>query len=144
MRFAPPALLAAFAATSCATVAVPPPADVLGRAQGASSYSARLSVSLRGEGLRARTKALLAFERPGSLRIEIPGPSGARLLAVTRSGRFTAVFPTERAVFEGSADAAELEAVLGVGLTPSEVMDLLVGVAPPRTRYRAHWGPALP
>jgi hypothetical protein len=123
---------------------VPPPADVSRRAQGASSYSARVSVSLRGQGLRARTKALLAFERPDSLRIEIPGPTGARLLAVARSGRFTAVFPNERAVFKGAADAAELEAVLGVGLTPSEVMDLLVGVAPPRTRYRARWGRSLP
>jgi len=136
--------LTALVATSCAPVLAPPPADVLRRAQIASSYSARLSVSLRGEGLRAKTRALLAFERPDSLRIEIPGPSGARLLAVARGGRFTAVFPTERAVFEGAADAAELEAVLGVGLAPSEVMDLLVGVAPPRTRYRALWGPSLP
>jgi hypothetical protein len=136
--------IAALTATSCAPALVPPAADVLRRAQTAGSYSGRLSVSLRGEGLRARTKALLAFERPDSLRLEIPGPSGARLLAVASGGRFTAVFPSERAVFKGAADAAQLEAVLGVGLTPSEVMDLLVGVAPPRTRYRARWGPSLP
>jgi hypothetical protein len=125
-------------------VLAPPPADVSRRAQAASSSSARLHASLRGEGLRARTKALLAFERPDSLRLEIPGPSGARLVAVARGGRFTAVFPSERAVFSSGAGAKDLEAVLGVGLTPSEVMDLLVGAAPPQTRYRARWGPSLP
>jgi hypothetical protein len=48
-------------------------------------------------------------------------------------------------VFQAEARAAELEALLGVGLEPAEVMDLLVGVPSPRLRaYRAWWGAALP
>ena len=40
----------------------------------------------------------VAFRRPDALRIEIPGPPGARLMAVARGGRLTAVLPAERAV----------------------------------------------
>ena len=130
---------------ACATASLPPPADVAARARDAGSYSARLRVSLKGPGVRARTAALVAFRRPDGLRIEIPGPAGPRLIAVARGGRLAAVFPGERAVYEGSARASELEALLGVGLEPPEVMDLLVGVPSPRLkRYAAQWGPALP
>lgn len=88
---------------------------------------------------------LLAFRRPDALRIEIPGPAGARLLAVALQGRLTAVFPAERAVFESAATPAALDALVGVALAPEELIDLLVGVPSPRLRsYRARWGPALP
>jgi hypothetical protein len=95
--------------------------------------------------VRARTAVLLAFRRPDALRIELPGPAGARLLAVTRGGALTAVFPGERAVFEGAATPETLEALLGVSLAPDEVMDLLVGAPPPRVgEYKARWGAELP
>ena len=115
------------------------------RARAADSYSARLRVSLKGPRLRARTAALVAFRRPDRLRIEIPGPTGPRLVAVTRGGRLSAVFPADRAVYSGEATASELEALLAVALEPGEVMDLLVGVPSPRLkRYVARWGPGLP
>jgi hypothetical protein len=115
------------------------------RARETPSYSARLRVSLKGPGLRARTPALVAFRRPDGLRIEVPGPAGPRLVAVARDGRLVAVFPGERAVYAGEARAAALEALLGVALEPGEVMDLLVGVPSSRLkRYRADWGPTLP
>ena len=132
-------------ASACATGSLPPPADVAARARGAASYSARLRVSLKGPGLRARTPALVAFRRPDGLRIEVPGPAGPRLVAVASGGRLVAAFPGERAVYAGEARAAQLEALLGVALEPSEVMDLLVGIPSPRLkRYVAAWGPALP
>ena len=132
-------------ASACATVSLPPPADVAARAREAASYSARLRVSLKGPGLRARTPALVAFRRPDGLRIEVPGPAGPRLVAVAGGGRLVAVFPGERAVYAGEARASQLEALLGVALEPAEVMDLLVGVPSPRLRrYVAAWGPALP
>ncbi len=135
----------AWLAAACATGPAPPPAGVAERARQARSYTASLRVSLRGPGLRARARVLVAFERPGALRLEIPGPSGARLVAVTRGGFLAAVFPAERAVFKGTATAADLDALLGVALSPDEVIDLLVGVPSPRLRaYRAEWGPALP
>jgi hypothetical protein len=100
---------------------------------------------VKGSELRGRSRVLLAFRRPDALRIEIPGPAGARLLAVVRAGRLTAVLPADRAYLESAATAADLEALLGVGLPPAELMDLLVGKAPPGLRdYRASWGETLP
>jgi len=129
---------------SCAGVAPPPP-DVAARAQGARSYSGRLRVKLDGRELRARATVLLAFERPGSLRIEVPGPGGLRLVAVTRDDRLIAAFPADRAVYSGPADAAGMEALLGVALTPGEVMDLLLGAPPSRLASSdVRWGRVLP
>jgi hypothetical protein len=100
---------------------------------------------LKGPTLRARTPALVGFRRPDRLRLEIPGPSGARLVAVATAGRLTAVFPADQAVFQGAATEKDLEALLGVALTPEEVMDLLVGVGSPRLRaYQARWRAGLP
>jgi hypothetical protein len=87
----------------------------------------------------------VAFRRPSSVRIEIPGGAGARLVAVVKGDRLTAVLPAHRAVFEGAATPAGFDALLGVALAPEEFMDILVGVTPPRLRsYRAGWGERLP
>jgi hypothetical protein len=135
----------AFLPTACASRYVPPSPDVVASARQAQTFSGRLSVSLRGPEVRARAGVLLAFQRPDSLRLELPGPTGARLIAVASEGRLTAVFPAQRAVYTGAATAAELEDVLGVALTPAEVMDVLVGAGSPRLQaYRVSWGPRLP
>jgi hypothetical protein len=115
------------------------------RAAAATSWSGSARVSVKGEDLRGRSQVILAFRRPDALRIEIPGPAVARLVAAARAGRLTAVIPAERAVLESGATADDLEALLGVGLTPGELMDVLVGVAPPGLReYRVRWGERLP
>jgi len=132
------------ASVGCATWNPPPP-RAAERAAAADVYSASLRVSVKGEGLRGRTPILVAFRRPSSVRLEIPGSAGARLVAVVRGERLTATFPAHRAVFEGAATAADFDALLGVALDPGELMDILVGVAPPRLRsYRAGWGERLP
>ncbi len=124
---------------------MPPPARVAERARAAATYSASLRVSLKGPEFRGRTRVLLGFRRPDALRIEIPGPTGPRLVAVTKDGVLAAVFPADRAIFRGRADAADLEALLGVALAPGELIDLLVGVPSPRLRsYQARWGATLP
>ncbi len=139
------AWLGASVAAGCASVPLPPPARVADRAKAAATYSASLRVSLKGPEFRGRTRVLLGFRRPDALRIEIPGPAGPRLVAVTKDGALEAVFPADRAIFRGRADAADLEALLGVGLDPAELIDLLVGVPSPRLRsYQARWGAALP
>jgi hypothetical protein len=138
------ALAAACAASGCATWRLPTP-EVLAAARQTTTYSARLGVSYAGPRGRARTAALVAFARPDSLRVEIPGPSGARVVAVARAGRLTAVFPREHAVFEGTAAASDVEAALGIELTPGEIMDLLVGEPPARLAWaRVRWGERLP
>jgi hypothetical protein len=137
-------LAAALAAACCATLPRASPAAVE-RAGRAASLSAALRVRLDGPELRARAQALVAFRRPDALRIEVPGPSGLRLLAVAREDRLLAAFPAERAFYAGSASPEAMDALLGVALSPPEVMDLLVGKGSPRLRaYRARWGPALP
>jgi hypothetical protein len=129
---------------ACASGGLPAP-GVAERARTASTYSASVRASLRGPELRGRTRVLLAFRRPAALRLEIPGETGARLVAVAREGRLVAVFPAERAVFESEATPGALDALVGVALSPEELIDLLVGVPSPRLRsYRARWGAALP
>jgi hypothetical protein len=130
---------------SCAPPPPPPPPDVVARAAALESYNAELKVSLNGPQGRGRLSVLLAFRRPDALRIEVPGPAGARLVAVARGPRLTAVFPADRAAFLAGTGAADVEALLGVSLTPAEMMDLLVGLPSPRLReHRVRWGPALP
>ncbi len=131
-------------ASACARVAPPAP-EVAARAAALPSYSASLRVSVSGKALRGRSRALVAFRRPDALRIEIPGPAGARLVAVARDGHLTAVLPSERAVLERDASPAQFESLIGIALDPEQLMDLLVGVPPKGTReYQARWGPALP
>jgi hypothetical protein len=102
-------------------------------------------VSLDGPELRARTRVLVAFARPDALRVEVPGPGGARVVAVARGGELTAVFPAQAAVFEGRATPSSLAELLGIALAPAEVMDVLLGSPPDGVRaYRARWGRDLP
>jgi hypothetical protein len=132
-------------AAGCAPPPPPPSPEVVARAAAARSYSSQLKVSLSGPQGRGRLRVLLAFRRPDGLRIEVPGPAGARLVAVASGADLTAVFPNDRAVFLGRTTAEDMEALLGVALTPPEVMDLLLGIPTPRLREpRVRWGPVLP
>jgi hypothetical protein len=137
-------LLAGAAGAACATARLPAP-GVAQSAAAAVSWSGSARVSVKGADLRGRSRVLLAFRRPDAMRIEIPGPAGARLVAVIRGGRLTAVLPGDRAFLESGATAGELDSLLGVPLTAPELMDVLVGQAPPGVRdYRAQWGETLP
>jgi len=135
----------AIASSGCAARWTIPDPATIAAAAGTTSYSARLRISIDGPTLRARTPVLLAFRRPDALRIEVPGPAGPRLVAIAEGDRLWAVFPGERAFFSGRPTEADFEALLGIALTPREVMDLLVGLPAPRLRtYEARWRGALP
>lgn len=139
------AVVAALLASACAGGFRPAAPGIAERAASAPSYSGSLRVSVSGPGVRGRSRALVAFRRPDALRIEIPGPSGARLVAVARGGRLTAVLPADGAFLERAAAPAELEALIGVALAPAELMDVLAGARPAGLRdYRADWGPSWP
>lgn len=128
----------------CATL-TPVPPEAVATARGLSSYSATLKVALTGATRRGRARALVAFERPGALRVEVPGPAGVRLLAVSNGGRLWSVFPAERAYFEGPADAEAMQALLGIALTPEAMMDVLAGAGSAEVReYRADYRAGLP
>jgi hypothetical protein len=138
------ALALSLTAAGCASTRLPPP-EVRTAAQAATTYRARLSVAFSGPRGRARATVLAAFARPGALRIEVPGPGGARLIVVAQAGRLTALFPAERAIFEGKTTAEHVEAVLGVALAPEEIMGLLVGAPSQRiTETRIKWGTLYP
>jgi hypothetical protein len=144
-RWALAASAAVLAAGACAGSFRPAAPGVAERAAASRSYSGSLRVSVSGPDLRGRSRALVAFRRPDALRIEIPGPSGARLVAVARAGRLTAVLPAERAFLERDASPSGLEALIGIALAPPELMDVLVGEAPPGVRdYRVDWGESFP
>lgn len=131
--------------TACAARFRPADPAAAARALRAQSYSGDLKLSLAGPTLRARTAVLVGFRRPDTMRIEVPGPSGARLVAVARDGKLAAVFPAHQAYFEGDATAEVLEALFGVSLTPRQVMDALLGVGGPGlSDYRVDWGSAVP
>ena len=131
-------------ASGCATATLPSP-EIATRARGTATYSASVRFSVSGPDLRGRGRAVLAFERPDRLRVEVPGPTSLRLVAVLRAGSLVAAFPAERAVFRDAATATALQALFGLSLAPGEIMDVLVGAPPPSLRsYRARWGPALP
>ena len=138
------AAAAALFLAGCATVSPPPP-HVQDSAAAATTYAARLRVSVKGGAMRGRADVLVGFERPDKLRIEIPGGVGPRLVLTTRAGRLVAVFPPERAFHQGDATSERTEAVLGLALSPQEIMDLLVGRPSPRlVAHRLRWGLAAP
>ena len=57
----------------------------------------------------------------------------------------TAAFPADRAVYLSPATPDHLEALLGVGLAPGEMIDMLVGIPPVGVKeYRARWGRRVP
>jgi hypothetical protein len=135
---------AVLAGTACASLPRATP-EQQRQALTARSYRAELGVRLRGPELVARTRALVAFARPDRMRLEIAGPAGARFVAVASGGTLLAVFPSERALFRGDASADEMERLIGVALSPAQMMDALLGSEPPGVRaYRADWGPRLP
>ena len=130
--------------SGCATLRPAGP-GVSERARAARSYSATLRVSLKGETLRGRAQALLAFSRPDAFRLELPGPSGVLCIAVARGSSLQAVFPASRAVWEGAATADEMEALLGVRLSPADLMDFLTGTPPSSVKdYQVGWGTEVP
>jgi len=131
--------------TACASLPSRPPESLLAELRAARSYRAELGVKLRGPNLRGRAQVLIACERPDRLRLEVPGPGGVRLVAVAEAGRLLAVFPAEAAYYRAAADREELRALLGLELTPAEVMDLLLGLDVPSAREQeSRWGPRLP
>jgi hypothetical protein len=132
-------------ATACASVAPPPPAAVVEQARAVGSYSAELRVGLRGPDLRGRASVIVGFVRPDRMRLEMPGPTGARFILVANGERLTAVFPGARAVFEGDSTPATLARITGVRLAAPAVMELLLGSVPADVRdHRAEWGDRLP
>jgi hypothetical protein len=139
LAFTAPMLAFACWAVGCATCGLPP-LETRQAFKSTEGLTGRLRVSVRGPERRGRATVLVGFRRPDALRVEIPEGVGQRLVVIARAERLCAIFPADRAVFRGPATAASVEAALSVALTPSEVMDLIVGAPSERlTVHHVRW-----
>jgi hypothetical protein len=133
-------LAVAWTTAGCAARSFQPSVATRARAAAFATYRGELRVEVDGPSLKGHARTLLAFRRPDALRLEVPGPAGARLIAVAVESSLTAVFPGERAFYQGTPDVATMEGLLGVALSPPELMDLLVGAGAERVRdYEVFW-----
>jgi hypothetical protein len=113
-------------------------ADLAGSARGVQRYQAVLKV--RGEGPDGRFSAteVLIFQRPDRVRVELLATFGpSRWIAVTRDGRITVLFPKTREYLEESAVEDVVAALLGIRLSPPEVMAILDGSGLPLAGERS-------
>lgn len=131
-------------AAGCASLPAASPA-ARADAQRVTTYTANLRVSMRGPELRGRADVVVGFRRPDALRVELPAGTGLRLLAVAQGERLVVAFPGERSYYEGPATAEAFGSLLGVALTPADLMDVLLGLTPARVRsLDVQWGPIAP
>jgi hypothetical protein len=87
-------------------------------------------VRLRGKGPDGKFRAteLVVFERPDRVRVELLAAFGAsRWIAVTGAGEITVLFPRSREYLEETAVEDVVDALLGIRLSPEEVMAILAG-----------------
>ena len=93
-------------------------------------------VRVRGKGPEGKFRAteLIIFERPDRVRVELVATFGAsRWIAVASAGEITVLFPRSREYLEESAVEDVVGALLGIRLSPFEVMAILVGTGLPIT-----------
>ena len=102
--------------------------DLESNQQSIVRYQAVLKV--RGEGPEGRFSAteLVVFERPDRVRVELLATFGSsRWIAVTDGGEITVLFPRSREFLQESAVEDVVSALLGIRLSPEEVMAILAG-----------------
>ena len=122
--------------------AVPLSAEETGRVlellelQGESVQRYQAVVRVRGKGPEGKFRAteLIIFERPDRIRVELLATFGAsRWIAVASAGEITVLFPRSREYLEESAVEDVVGALLGIRLSPLEVMSILAGTGLPVT-----------
>ncbi len=122
--------------------AVPLSAEEAGRVlellerQGESVQRYQAVVRVRGKGPEGKFRAteLIIFERPDRVRVELVATFGAsRWIAVASAGEITVLFPRSREYLEESAVEDVVGALLGIRLSPLEVMAILAGTGLPVT-----------
>lgn len=134
------ALLLAASACSRRPVVAPAPIPLpsqeaerlLGELEKAQQSTARYQaiLNVRGEGPEGRFRAteIVVFERPDRIRFELLATFGSsRWIAVTEEGQITVLFPRSREYLRESASEDVVSALLGVRLSPDDVMAILAG-----------------
>jgi hypothetical protein len=111
--------------------------DLQRQEAGVARYQAVLKI--RGQGPEGRFTAteVLIFERPDRVRVELLGAFGStRWMAVASGGQILVWFPSRREFLRDSRVEEVVGALLGVPLSPEEVMAVLAGVGLPRQVVR--------
>lgn len=103
-----------------------------GEAKGVRRYQGFLRIRGKGPEGGFDGRLVVIFERPASLRVELLGAFGStRWSAVATGDGITVVFPGRREFVEESDSADIVGRLLGIRLSPEEVMALLSGVGTP-------------
>jgi hypothetical protein len=96
-------------------------------------------LKIRGKGPEGRFSAtqVLIFERPDSIRVELLGAFGStRWMAAASGGEILVWFPSRREFLRDKRVEEVVGALLGVALSPREVMAALAGVGLPQEGAR--------
>lgn len=95
---------------------------------GVRTLTAELSLSGRAGGQALRGRAIVGFERPGSLRLEGVAPFGPPGFILAGGGDgATLLLPRENLVLRDARAEDILGALTGVGLAPAELQAILTG-----------------
>ncbi len=100
----------------------------LGTPEAARGYRALFRVGVEGPGGKSHFRMAVALMPPDRLRLEFFGPIGGPRLVVASDGASAiALLPADRAYESGRADPERLDRLLGLPLTPAELVALLTG-----------------
>jgi hypothetical protein len=103
-----------------------------GEEKGVVRYQAVLKTRGKGPDGRFSATQILVFERPDRLRVELLGAFGStRWIAVTSDGEILVWFPSRREYLRDNRIDAVVGALLGIALSPEEVMAAFTGVGLP-------------
>jgi outer membrane lipoprotein-sorting protein len=86
----------------------------------------RITANIKGK--QGSIKALLALTLPNNLRMELISPGGTTMAIMTLSQDMIKLYyPSENILFIGSAETENIIKVLGINLTPEEILPALMG-----------------
>jgi hypothetical protein len=96
------------------------------------TLSAELAISGRAGREKLRARVLAGFSRPGSIRLEGVAPFGPPVfILVAAESRATLLLPRDNRVLTGVAPSDVLHALVGLDLSPQDLLDILAGCAVP-------------
>jgi hypothetical protein len=135
-------LLAALAVPACAPARFSLPADpgtpfpdfaqahreATAACAGVRTLTSELGLAGRAGARRVRGRAIVGFARPGSMRLEGVAPFGPpAFILAARDGAAVLLLPRDNRVLRNEPADEILRALTGVGLTPGELLAVLIG-----------------
>jgi hypothetical protein len=102
--------------------------QVRGKWDGIQTLKGYFRITANIKGKQGSIKALLVLTLPDKLRMELISPGGTAMAIMTLSQHFIRLYyPSENILFIGSAETENIVKVLGINLTPEEILPALMG-----------------